>query len=405
MFGNQARLREQRCVSILSILSAVVLSVCLSAANTVCAEDLPDDADEELLIGDLGISGLEGECRLTMVPGEPPVFEFRSEPYIRAVDRDGPSHGKLRPGDVIVAINGHLITAKAGGELFGNPPAGEHVELTIRRGNRESTVIVVPESISINDARALLSIPEAEVPTPTIALPTPAAEALTGGGIQVEIPAVPTLDLDLRPRSIPPLGRLGFGLTCEDCTIRWDPKSNSYRWEFENPPKVYNVESDSPAYEAGLRRGDKLTHIDGIPLNSEVGGLRFSTLEPGDDVTWTVSRWWKSREVTMTVGSPPMPEAAAPAVPTDLPEPAEPGTEPDRVEYERSHLRYTGSVGSAQIEVRGSDRVTVITSRTTAGDEEKPDRVIIVTGDTIIRIWEEERNAETETRGNQEAPR
>jgi len=384
MFANPPNLREWRGPSILSVLLGLILSAYPSVAS---AQDFPEDA--ELMIGDLGISGLEGEFRLTCVPGETPVFDFGSEPYIRAVDQDGPSRGKLRPGDVIVAINGHLITTKVGGRILGNPPAGEPVELTIRRGKRESTVIVVPVLISIDDPGALAGIPKPKPPIPQITLPGLLLDPLMDDDIPVEIPVAPTLDLALLPGRIPPVGRLGFGLSCENCTVRRNHETDSYTWEFENPPKVYNVESDSPAFEAGLRRRDKLTHIDGIPLDSEQGGLRFSTLEPGDSVTWTVSRWLRSREVTMTVGSPCEPEAAVPASPSSAVEPLEPGIEPQRPEYEQHALRYAGSVGSTQIEVRGSDRVSVSIGRTTAGDEEKAEQVIIVAGDTVIRIWDE----------------
>jgi hypothetical protein len=389
MFERQPHLRERGRLWILFVLSGFILVGCPYVAGTASAQEIPEDADTEVLIGDLGISSLEGEFRLTQAKGQAPVFDFRSEPYIHAVDPEGPSGGKLRPGDTVVAIDGHLITTQEGGRLFGNPPAGEPVELTIRRGKRESTVTIVPVLVPVSDAGPIAGMLERALPVPRISLPGLVLDPLMDSDIPVEVPLAPSVDLALPPAQIPPVGRLGFGLSCENCMIHRDPETDSYIWQFEDPPKVYRVVSGGPAFEAGLRSGDKLTHIDGIPLDSEQGGLRFSTLEPGDSVTWTVRRRWKSRDVTMTVDSPPKPEAAALTSPPPPPEPVAPEDESSLLESEPYHLRYSGSMGSVRIEVRSADRVSVSTRDAVEGEEGQPEKVTIVTGDSVIEIWDE----------------
>jgi hypothetical protein len=129
-----------------------------------------------------------------------------------------------------------------------------------------------------------------------------------------EIPALPEipeiLDLSELPE-IPPLpalapeGWLGVGLQCSDCSISIDEKSDRSRWRFRTPPRIYSVDSDSPAGRAGVREGDVITHLDGVKLTSADGGKRFGAVAPGDTVRWTIERDGKPQTVTMIAASRP----------------------------------------------------------------------------------------------------
>ncbi len=116
----------------------------------------------------------------------------------------------------------------------------------------------------------------------------------------------------------------GFGLSCSDCKFyplrheeiaaaeaqlkartqgNNDPgqvrelyrELESYRregsrWEFSENPRVFSVDEDGPADRAGLRRGDILTHIDGLALLSAEGGKRLGQAKSGDEVEFVYRR-------------------------------------------------------------------------------------------------------------------
>jgi hypothetical protein len=127
---------------------------------------------------------------------------------------------------------------------------------------------------------------------------------------------------------LPPLlGRgawFGFGLSCSDCKIYplrleeihaaeatlkalseqgGDAKDveelyvrlehyrqEGSRWEFSENPRIFSVDEGGPADRAGLRRGDILTHIDGVALVSDEGGKKLGQVRPGDEVEFVYRR-------------------------------------------------------------------------------------------------------------------
>lgn len=81
----------------------------------------------------LGISGFQCNCTLDTDAG---LWSFRSEPRVLSVADEGPAANQLRPGDVIVAVDGLLITTTDGGRRFSSVKPGQAVKLTVRRGGR-----------------------------------------------------------------------------------------------------------------------------------------------------------------------------------------------------------------------------------------------------------------------------
>ena len=101
-----------------------------------------------VMVGSLGYSGIEcSNCSFTVhADGTERQWKFRAEPVITGVKPGGPADGKLKAGDVIVAIGGYLITTQEGGRLFGSVPPGTPVTVRFRRDGREGQVEITPSA-------------------------------------------------------------------------------------------------------------------------------------------------------------------------------------------------------------------------------------------------------------------
>jgi hypothetical protein len=357
-------------------MAAFLMVSALATAPAELAEDVvrrEGVEGAEKTVGSLGISSLSFKGSYTPHADHGVgIYRFRSEPLIENVDVKGPAGGILKKDDLIVAINGHLITTRRGGNLFSNPPIGSPVTLTIRRDNRERDVMVVPVAIRRDDPRSRHKLPGVpDVP----AIPFPEIQPLTS----LPPMARPEPFNLLALRRFAPTAWIGFGLSCDKCTIRWNKDEGRAEWRFEVPPEVYSVDPDSPAHRAGLQRGDVLTYVDGLRLDSEQGSQRFSSMEPGQEVTWTYERGGGSYRASFAVASSLRWSIYDREAPVG-------GKRPDDEEQPAPmvpHLRYAGTLGSTKIEVRGVGQVVV-----TVKEEDR--EIIITTSDTTIRLWVED---------------
>src|SRR5688572_17803968 len=68
-------------------------------------------------------------------------YRFGTEPRLSGID--GPGEGRLREGDVLVAVDGDLITTDEAGDRLATVRRGERVRLTVRRAGRTHNVDVV----------------------------------------------------------------------------------------------------------------------------------------------------------------------------------------------------------------------------------------------------------------------
>jgi len=314
--------------------------------------------------GTLGYAELEcSNCTLYQ-PEDDPLghrWEFSSEPTIGGIKADGPAAGKLKNGDVIAAIDGHLITTREGGRRFGLLEAGKPVMLKVRRGGRELDVAVTPAA-TCETVRTAVRAPRVDAaPRPVREPRPPRPTAAPRPRRTVEVPAPPPPP---EPRA-----RLGFSIRCSDCTI--DRTEDAVVWSFREPPTVQRVERDGPAYAAGIRSGDILTHINAVPLTTEEGGRLFGAVEAGDTVSLRLVRNGMERDVgvvpeSKVVLARRLLEAArvrgvAPE-PTPLADVAEP--------------RFSGNIGDAFVQVTGGP-ITV-----TRTEEE----IVIRSQDITVRI-------------------
>lgn len=323
----------------------------------------------EVLRGDLGISGLECNCSYSF-SGDERYWRFRSEPRILSVRGSGPSDRLLRRDDVIIGMDGYLITTDEAGRRYANVRPGQEVTFDVRRDGRLTRIQLVAGSTC--DALPVMGEPppppvDAEPPSPTAeraTVPVPPAAALAA------------LEAYQRAQRVRSSGWLGFGIRCSDCAL--ETGDSAAVWEFSEPPEIFSVEPGGPAAEAGLKNGDLLLEIDGVSIVAPEGGRRFGAVKPGQKVRLTYRRGGSTSSVSLsvqsrptirrlgldtaltvrslTVGGPPAPAAPDPDV-----------------------LRFAGNIGDVDVEIRGPDMVVV--SVIGAGDE-----MVIVAGTTRIRL-------------------
>ncbi|HEX2080808.1 MAG TPA: PDZ domain-containing protein, partial [Longimicrobium sp.] len=156
-----------------------------------------------------------------------------------------------------------------------------------------------------------------------------------------------------------PDGWFGFGIECRNCDIH-APGTSAPTFRFREQPTVMTVEPGTPAASAGMRRGDRLTHVDGVSLTTPDGWRRFGAIQPGQQVRWTYTRDGRAQNAVMTArrrpdaGRPPTPPAGA-----------------------GQRLRYSGTVAGAQVEVRGAP-VNVTTDPRTGDRNTRAGRCVIM---------------------------
>ena len=97
------------------------------------------------------------------------------------------------------------------------------------------------------------------------------------------------------------------------------------------------MEPGTPAARAGMQRGDRLTHIDGVALTTSPAWQRFSDVQPGQRVRWSFTR--NGRQQTAELVAARRPDARTARAPSAAAE---------------QRLRYSGAVGGADVEVRGA---------------------------------------------------
>lgn len=387
-----------------------------SAADPPCPSGMPK-------VGHLGFEQIDCDCtvRLDMKSGIS-RWQFRAEPVVRDVDTDGPAAAALKDGDVITSIDGALITTADGGRRFGQIKPGQSVTLTVRRNGRAQTVHVVAGSVCANEALGNMTPmvlpgfatwsefapPAAPTPAPSATPPTPPSPPRPMSAPRVvtiqAAPGAPAAPATPRTAPVPymaetlPRGWIGVALSCSQCGGELAGGETTPSWTFGTMPEIYFVDPYSPAARAGLRRGDVLTHIDGVALTTEDGGRRFGAVRPGQNVKWTYRRNGASQTVSVTAAVRPEERRVSMRDFADRIRAAQASGELERMtadvdmlESELARmsalgdmtaptdrrLRYAGAVGGSDVEVRGMGNVVV---------DESGEELVITTRDATIRI-------------------
>lgn len=319
---------------------------------------------ESRTVGDLGYTRLSCNCSLFLSDEGATLerWQFNSEPRIEGVRRGGPADGKLQVGDVVVAIEGQLITTAEAGRRFAQVVPGQPVTLTVRRDGRERTLEITPDADCRPEMAGAAAVrlappPRLATPAPTTRPPRVIVETLR----PVAQPAVPPVAAML------PRGWLGFSVRCSQCGISQNDRDTTPVWDFTSPPAIERVEPGSPADRAGLRAGDLITAIDGHAITSEAGGAAFGGVRPGQQITVGVMRDGAARTVSLTATGRPVPAA------TPAPRQAR-GVAVPRPDVEVQ--RFTGVIGDAVVEVSGGP----ITVHRTENE------IVIRSADITVRI-------------------
>ena len=331
----------------------------------------------------LGITNFRCDCTFTN-DGESRRVKFRSEPMVLGVIARGPAYGLLRRGDYITHIDGHSLLSDEGARRFARIGPDDDVNLTIRRDGgsmkvsihtsapRSTTYIEAPEAAGgyVIDWDApptpavapTLPAPPAGVVTPTPRVPR-APRAAVAPGVWVGTPPVP-------PSVATPKGWFGFSIRCSDCGWYTTSANETPIWESEEPPEVSMVSPGSPAARAGIREGDRITHIDGLSILSKEGARRFGAVGPGQRVRLTLRRGNSTVTSNVTLATRPEVRAARAAVAATAPR-------TPRAPSLRRELRYSGTLDNVQVEVWSAGGPTI---------DKTGDTMVITVGGSVIRL-------------------
>ncbi|HET7230321.1 MAG TPA: PDZ domain-containing protein [Longimicrobium sp.] len=364
-----------------NLAAAAVLAV--APAATTAAQDACGGG-RGIVVPDLGWSDIDcSHCQIEFSPARR-RYRFGTEPRLSGIR--GPGVGRLRDGDVLVALDGRLITTDQAGDRMANVRRGERVRLTVRRGGQVRNVDVTagerclrppvpptpptppraPRPPQAPGAPAAPTPPHPPVAGMPGVPPTPPQGPRAPGAPRAPVPPVPPLPpLPPSPPEILPEGWFGFGIRCDECGIR--KHGNDVRMFFGEAPTVESVEPGSPAARAGIRRGDRLVAVDGAALTTPAGAQRFQAIRPGQTVTWTYQR-----------GSGTYTARAAAIRRPDVPvAPRAPGS-PRTPAVVSQQLRFSGAVGNSDVEVRGAP-VTIIR-------DERTGELVIRSHDLVVRV-------------------
>ena len=211
-------------------------------------------------------------------PGEPDIA-FSTEPTIAGIRKGGPADGKLEEHDVLVAIDGQLITTRAAALRYSSLTAGTPVRLTVRRNGVQKDVEITPASSCFS-------------PRLFFAPFSGAAQARDA-----------RIQLKERLITVPVKGRgfFGVGLACPGCGTSLGVQVTT---PFRAYPEIAEVTPDSPAAKAGIKVGDVILAIDNVSITSAEGSTLFRDVKPNQTVKILLIRNAEVITVTLTAGAP-----------------------------------------------------------------------------------------------------
>jgi hypothetical protein len=330
---------------------AVLLGATAAAAQAgECSGGLP-------AFGSLGIEEFRcvgGACAVNMRSGDPYAHSFSTEPRISKIDPSGPGSNVLRSEDVLVSVDGRLITTAEGGRRLGSIRPGQAVELTLRRDGREISAriqavsscelprltvtsgsgwqnVVPTLGYSVGDS-ALVTNWNTEATTITHFDSIGGSYVVVGGsdqqwnradslswsrplymmadssGLAYGITTGPLATYDGQNVLATSVGVSGFSsrppvefgveLSCGDCGWRRAGPIAVFRTGAF--PTIESVEKDGPADRAGLLPGDVMISVEGLPITAIEAGRRLGALEPAEAVSLEIRRGDRIIEVSLT---------------------------------------------------------------------------------------------------------
>lgn len=246
-----------------------IAALTLVLARVGWSQDCPSALPVAASLGFRSYACYGGDCQIAVREGGVLHHDFTVEPRLRGVEPSGPAAGTLRENDVLVAIDGALVTTRAGGERLANLSPARDVTLRLRRDGVEMEVRVRPQA---GCHRPGISVAANEAAEQDAQSRVRALLARAERGSEAEAPV-----------------SFGLVLECGDCGWRRRGGGSAY-FQSSVLPVVMRVDRDSPASRAGLLPGDTLVSVAGA---SFVGGDRsraWSALQPGQPVVVSIRR-------------------------------------------------------------------------------------------------------------------
>lgn len=311
------------------------------AATAAAAQQCPDGRPA---FGSLGVGEFEcvnGSCAINVRTGDPYSHSFSTEPRLRHIDPDGAGAGILREGDVLVAVDGRLITTAEGGRRLGSLEPGRPTVLTLRRDGREAHTTLTPEAscdlprLTVTSGSRTMWAPVPDYSAsyfradtlrwddtlPFLRADSMAFHFADPGDWAWSAPAIAAdssgLSFTMGARrgfyaafgqgngvwvgGRPPV-EFGVELTCGDCG--WRVRGAHRSFETDVFPVVASILKGGPADTAGLVVGDRLLAVNGHPITSSESGRLLGSLEPGDSVTLEVRRGDRVLEIALSPRAP-----------------------------------------------------------------------------------------------------
>ena len=334
----------------LLVVAGVALATAGSAAaqSRECSGGMP--AFGSLGIGEFKCVG--GTCAINMRNGDPYAHSFSTEPRIGDLDRNGPGRGVLRDGDILVAIDGTLITTAEGGRRLGSLEPGQDVRLTLRRDGREisawlsaeascelprltvtsgtgwdATATALGYTFSATDSSFLAAWSTSDSIAGVYLQSRPFGKWAEADSLRWARPLYMFADSAGRSYGFAtsplamsegaalsfdattlgdglafgaaraPRVEFGLELSCGDCG--WRGFADAVRFATTEFPVVESVERGGPADGAGIMVGDVIIAVDGKPIASNEAGRRLGALSPGESVTLELRRGDRVVAVTL----------------------------------------------------------------------------------------------------------
>ena len=288
------------------------------------------------------------------------LFVFADPPEVVKVHADGPADGILRPGDLIVAVDGKTVASREASRWLQHPRRGHTYTLTIERddlrrevaitagqpGKRRSDESTVEVTEHRNDGTSCVT---SYTMDETGAVTRMSQRASSDGGARAN-------------------AWFGLGLEGDVMYVKHSDDGQTYAY-FDGSPEVYNVDPDSPAGRAGIRRGDLLVKVNGKRLDEDAGGRVWTVAKPGDALELSLVREGQTYTVRLVGEAPPIVTVMRDGKPIRLID--------EKLAAGDGHLRFAGVLDNVDIEVRGLSDVQVTTT-----DEQ----VMIRTGETTVLL-------------------
>ena len=296
----------------------------IPAAPLAAQQQCPDNRPPYPSLGVERFQCMGGSCSVGRIQGDTYSHSFSTEPIVLETWNRDSQGDDVMEGDIIVSVEGALITSREGGLRLGSLPIGEAATLEVRRNDRLIDLEVVPERSCEPPSLIVSSVTPVALAGQYINAARAAgvvsgqvADARALQGQYVQLAQATSLASHLRFGAAPlaPPVEFGIELSCGDCAwtragVAWGqgvvvgavPRATgtsetvperhrtTMRFVTDEFPVIRAVERDGPADQAGVQIGDVILTVGGLPITSREAGELLGQIEAGSTVTLEVRR-------------------------------------------------------------------------------------------------------------------